>query len=110
MLENIIVCSARIYNCFCSARIYYHNFVIDVLFMYYIMKQILSIARGQRQILHQLENLTNNLHNLGEVFHQTKSVRKSLFVDYERVSGSVILTLAIGGVGIFLFRGYISRI
>ncbi|WOH07778.1 hypothetical protein DCAR_0727212 [Daucus carota subsp. sativus] len=74
------------------------------------MEEILSIARGQRQILHQLENLTNNLHNLGEVFHQTKSVRKSLFVDYERISGSVILTLAIGGVGIFLFRGYVSRI
>lgn len=73
------------------------------------MEEISSIARGQRQILHQLENLTNNLHNLGEVFHRTKSVRKSIFVDFEHIRVSVILTLAIGGVGIFLFRGYVSR-
>ncbi|KAK1389877.1 inorganic pyrophosphatase TTM2 [Heracleum sosnowskyi] len=73
------------------------------------MEEISSIARGQRQILHQLENLTNNLHNSGEVFHRTKSVRKSIFIDFEHRRVSVILTLAIGGVGIFLFRGFVSR-
>ncbi|XP_074383468.1 inorganic pyrophosphatase TTM2-like [Apium graveolens] len=73
------------------------------------MEEISCISRGQRQILQQLENLTNNLHNLGEVLHQTKSVRKSIFVDFEHIRVSVILTLAMGGVGIFLFRGCICR-
>lgn len=30
-------------------------------------------------------------------------------VDLERVTVSMILTLALGGVGIFLFRGYVSQ-
>lgn len=78
-------------------------------FIYYFTKQISNIARGQRQILHQLENVTNNLHNLGEVLQQTESVQKGILVDFEHIRVSVILTLAIGGVGIFLFRGYVSR-
>ncbi|KAJ4960107.1 hypothetical protein NE237_020017 [Protea cynaroides] len=74
-----------------------------------LMEEILIISRGQRQIVHQLDNLRSSLHeNLGESYHQGKTDSKSRLVNVEFVAVPLISALVIGGLGIFLFR-FLSR-
>uniref|UniRef100_A0A5B7AK93 Putative uridine-cytidine kinase C-like isoform X1 n=1 Tax=Davidia involucrata TaxID=16924 RepID=A0A5B7AK93_DAVIN len=77
-----------------------------------LMEEITGIARGQRQIMHQLDNLSNLLHeNLGESYHQDhgKTEKKSIVADVEPIRVYLILTLAIGGLGVVLFKGFLHR-
>ncbi|KAF8407918.1 hypothetical protein HHK36_007056 [Tetracentron sinense] len=75
-----------------------------------LMEEILVIARGQRQIMHQLDNLSNLLHeNWGERSRQGRTEKKSRLVNVENIGVPLILTLAFGGLGIFLFKGLLSR-
>ncbi|KAL7240767.1 hypothetical protein ACSBR2_006420 [Camellia fascicularis] len=76
-----------------------------------LMEEISTIARGQRQILHQIDNLSSLF---GETFrekprHQARTERKSIMADIEPIRASLILTLAIGGLGIFLFKSFLPR-
>lgn len=75
------------------------------------MKQISSVARGQRQIMHQLDNLSNLLREgIGERSQAACTRKKNMMAgggDFIKVP--VILTLAIGGLGIFLYRGILTR-
>lgn len=70
-----------------------------------------GVARGQRQIMHQLDNLSNLLReNLGERLHHGGRQHKTDTVDIDPIKISVILTsLAIGGLGIFLFKGFLPQ-
>ncbi|XP_010257841.1 PREDICTED: uridine-cytidine kinase C [Nelumbo nucifera] len=75
-----------------------------------LMEEILAIARGQCQIMHQLDNLSNILHeNLSEHNRQGRAIRRSRVEDAEFFGVPLILTLAIGGLGIFLFKNLMSR-
>ncbi|XVF43333.1 hypothetical protein PTKIN_Ptkin02bG0032300 [Pterospermum kingtungense] len=78
-----------------------------------LMEEISSVARGQRQIMHQLDNLSNLLHErLGERSQQASRRRKNTVADAEPEPIKVPLvltTLAIGGLGILLFRGILTR-
>ncbi|GFZ00164.1 phosphoribulokinase [Actinidia rufa] len=77
---------------------------------YPLMDEISNIARGQRQITHQLENLSNLLRGTSrERPHQARTESKSTTVGIEPIRVSLILTLAIGGLGIFLFKGFLHR-
>ncbi|PSS13506.1 Uridine-cytidine kinase [Actinidia chinensis var. chinensis] len=77
---------------------------------YPLMDEISNIARGQRQITHQLENLSNLLRGTSrERPHQARTESKSTTVGTEPIRVSLILTLAIGGLGIFLFKGFLHR-
>lgn len=69
-----------------------------------------SIARGQRQLMHQLDNLGNLLRkNLGEGPNQGRAQGKGMMSDAEPIKVTLILTtLAIGSLGIFLFRGFLK--
>ncbi|GLU04840.1 hypothetical protein SLE2022_219690 [Rubroshorea leprosula] len=73
-----------------------------------LLDEISSIARGQRQLMHQLHNLSNLLHkNLGEGPNQGRAQGKGMMCDAEPIKVPLILTtLAIGSLGIFLFRGF----
>ncbi|KAL6969638.1 uridine,cytidine kinase [Sarracenia purpurea var. burkii] len=75
-----------------------------------LMEEISNIARGQRQIMHQLDNLSNRLcETLRERPRQPRTERKSIMANIEPIRVSVILTVAIGGLGIFLFKGFLPR-
>ncbi|KAJ7953996.1 uridine-cytidine kinase C-like [Quillaja saponaria] len=75
-----------------------------------LMEEISGIARGQRQIMHQLDNLNNLLRgSLGERSQQAKTNRKHLTVDAETIVVRLMLTLAVGGVGIFFFKSFLYR-
>ncbi|KAJ8760613.1 hypothetical protein K2173_015280 [Erythroxylum novogranatense] len=70
-----------------------------------LMEQLSSITRGQRQIMHQLDNLTNILReSLGKGHQQVRRSKKSIPVDTELIRVPLICTLAIGGLGLLLFR------
>lgn len=75
-----------------------------------LMEEILLIARGQRQIMHQLDNLSNLLREYwGDRSRQERTDRTSRTFDVESIGIPLILTLAIGGLGIFLFRTVTSQ-
>ncbi|KAJ4973201.1 hypothetical protein NE237_006375 [Protea cynaroides] len=73
-----------------------------------LMEEILIISRGQRQIMHQLDNLSSFLHeNLGER-NQGRTGRENRLVNAEFDGLPLISTLVIGALGVFLFR-FLSR-
>lgn len=75
-----------------------------------ITEQVLIIARAQRQIMHQLDNLSNLLHEYwGARARQERTDRINRAIDVESIALPVILTLAVGGLGVFLFRGLTSQ-
>ncbi|XP_050237263.1 inorganic pyrophosphatase TTM1-like isoform X2 [Mercurialis annua] len=75
-----------------------------------LMEEILLIARGQRQIIYQLDNLSNIVHeNWGEKSRHARTDRTSRAVDVDSITLPLVLTLAVGALGIFLFRGFTSQ-
>ncbi|KAI3423459.1 CYTH domain-containing protein [Psidium guajava] len=74
-----------------------------------LMEEISTVARGQRQIMNQLDNLSNLLREtLGERSHHLTMSRKSV-LDTDRVKIPLICTLAFGGLGILVFKGLSNR-
>ncbi|KAB5524776.1 hypothetical protein DKX38_022525 [Salix brachista] len=75
-----------------------------------LMEEVLLIARGQRQIMHQIDNLTNLLHEQrGERSRQDRTDRINSTVDINSITFPLILTLAIGGLGLLLFSSMNPR-
>ncbi|XP_075089430.1 inorganic pyrophosphatase TTM2-like isoform X3 [Nicotiana tabacum] len=69
------------------------------------MEEISNIARGQRQVMHQLDNISNVLRErLGEQSRQGRTNKKRDTIDMDPVRIPLILTLAVGGLGILLFK------
>jgi hypothetical protein len=72
--------------------------------------QISGIARGQRQIMHQMDNLNNLLRgSLVEKSQQTRTNQKSITTDSNSIAASVIVVVAVGCLGIFLMNGFWTR-
>lgn len=75
-----------------------------------VMDEILTIARGQRQVMHQLDNLSNLLHEYwGERSRQGRLNKSTRMTEVESIAIPIILTLAIGGLSIFLFKSLPSQ-
>lgn len=76
-----------------------------------VLDEISSIARGQRQIMHQLDSISNLLReNVGERWsHQARTKRKSITSDSDPITVPLILSLAVGGLGVLLIKGFLSR-
>lgn len=71
-----------------------------------LMEEILLISKGQRRIVHQIDSLSSLLlENCGDRSNQGITERTSQSVNLESVTGPLFLTLAIGGLGIFLLKG-----
>ncbi|XP_044477269.1 inorganic pyrophosphatase TTM1-like [Mangifera indica] len=66
-----------------------------------LMEEVLLIARGQRQIMHQLDSISNMM----QEYWRERADLASRTIDIGSISVPLILTLAIGGIGIFLFKG-----
>lgn len=70
------------------------------------MEEVVLIGRGQRQIMHQIDNLSRVLHEYyGERTHQGRMSG----LDIGSVSIPVLLSLAVGGIGIILLRSVSSH-
>ncbi|XP_048445434.1 inorganic pyrophosphatase TTM1-like isoform X3 [Pyrus x bretschneideri] len=73
-----------------------------------LMEEILAITRGQRQIMHQIDNLNNLLREYtAERFRQGRTDTTGRMPDIESVV-PLVLALAIGGLGVFFFRSLTS--
>ncbi|KAK6790555.1 hypothetical protein RDI58_009636 [Solanum bulbocastanum] len=73
-----------------------------------LMEEISNIARGQRQLMHQLDNVSNVLRErLGEQSRQARMNKKRDTIKTSRKP--LILTLAVGGLGILLFKSLQHR-
>ncbi|KAJ4769152.1 Uridine kinase [Rhynchospora pubera] len=70
-----------------------------------LMEEILLISRGQRQMMHQLDSLTNLLHENLSRANQEKNGSRTRIFDIETVSNRLVLVLAISAAGFFLFKG-----
>ncbi|KAM6569401.1 hypothetical protein CsatB_017386 [Cannabis sativa] len=71
-----------------------------------LMEEILAISRSQRQIMHQIDNLSNILREYpGDRFRRGRiEGTSSRTIDANSLSVPLLLTIALGGLGIFLFR------
>ncbi|XP_073315641.1 inorganic pyrophosphatase TTM2-like isoform X2 [Primulina huaijiensis] len=76
-----------------------------------LMEEISNITRGQRQVMHQLDNLSNLVReNVSSTrSHRDTKHRRVEIPDIEPVKISMVLaSLAVGGLGIFLFKGFLT--
>ncbi|KAK4373279.1 hypothetical protein RND71_008663 [Anisodus tanguticus] len=75
-----------------------------------LMEEISNIARGQRQVMHQLDNVSNVLRErLGEQSRQASMNKKRDTIDIHPIRIPLILTLAVGGLGILFFKSLQHR-
>lgn len=75
-----------------------------------LMDEILVVARGQHQIMHQLDNLNSLLHEYwGEKSRQGRTDRANRMIDIESMGIPIILSLAIGGLGVLFFKSLSSQ-
>lgn len=72
--------------------------------------QISGIGRGHRQIMHQLDNLSNLLReSLGNRSRQVRTNQKSVMAGVEPFVVPIMFSLTIGGLGVFLMKGFFTR-
>ncbi|CAJ2634954.1 unnamed protein product [Trifolium pratense] len=75
-----------------------------------LMEEVLLVARGQRQIMHQLDTLSNLMHEyFGERSRLGRTDQAGSVREVESVAVPLVLTLAIGAVGVLLFKGLTSK-
>ncbi|KAJ6795567.1 uridine-cytidine kinase C-like [Iris pallida] len=71
-----------------------------------LLDEIMAIARGQRQMMHQMDNLSNLLHeHLTPQLSRQKSLGTGRILDMDGLAKPLILMLAAGGIAIFLRKG-----
>lgn len=62
------------------------------------------ITRGQRQVMHQLDNLSNLVHEqLAVLTQQDRRDNRSRLLDLDLI-GNPVLILLVGGISFFLFK------
>ncbi|GAU18996.1 hypothetical protein TSUD_193340 [Trifolium subterraneum] len=75
-----------------------------------LMEEVLLVARGQRQIMHQLDTLSNLMHEyFGERSRPGRTDQAGRVREVESVAIPLVLTLAIGAVGVLFFKGLTSK-
>ncbi|KAL8252032.1 hypothetical protein R6Q59_035725 [Mikania micrantha] len=75
-----------------------------------LMEEVLLIARGQRQMMHQLDNLSNLLRDyVTEKGQLHRAEKTNVFSEIESFGVPIIATLVLGGLGFLLCRNLYSQ-
>ncbi|GJR00762.1 uridine-cytidine kinase C-like protein [Tanacetum coccineum] len=75
-----------------------------------LIEEISGIAQSQRKIMHQLDNINKHLYDeIGERTRQERRIKQNNGPKVDAVAVSIVLALAIGGLGVFLFKGVSPR-
>ncbi|KAH9607026.1 hypothetical protein KSS87_013801 [Heliosperma pusillum] len=75
-----------------------------------LTEEVQGIARGQRQMMHQLDNLCTLLReNLGEKPRRVRNDKRYTLVDVEPIKVQVALGLALGGLVVIVYKGFWTR-
>ncbi|KAG2653363.1 inorganic pyrophosphatase TTM2-like isoform X2 [Panicum virgatum] len=69
-----------------------------------MIEEIMNIARGQRQVIHQLDNLTNLLHEHLVLTRQSNAASRNRVLDIDTVICPLIC-LTVASIGYFMFKG-----
>ncbi|XP_072960412.1 inorganic pyrophosphatase TTM2-like isoform X2 [Typha angustifolia] len=70
-----------------------------------LMEELMLISRGQRQIMHQLDNISNLFReHLAKLTRQERTGYRNKLVDVDMIANPLVLLLAMGGIGIFAFN------
>ncbi|CAI9113408.1 OLC1v1014005C1 [Oldenlandia corymbosa var. corymbosa] len=70
-----------------------------------LLEEVLLISRGQRQVMHQIDNLSNILRDyFGEKARQGRENSAARTTYLESLSTPLLLSLVVGGMGVFLFK------
>jgi uridine kinase len=67
--------------------------------------QIMNITRGQRQVIHQLDNLTNLLHEHLVLTRQTNNTASRNRVLDSDTLICPLICLTVASIGYFMFKG-----
>ncbi|KAJ9560115.1 hypothetical protein OSB04_005275, partial [Centaurea solstitialis] len=73
-----------------------------------LMEEVLMIARGQRQVMHQIDNLSNLLRETVSA-RSGASEKSNRLTEIESFGIPIIVTLTIGGLGFLLCRSLYSQ-
>ncbi|XP_050374006.1 inorganic pyrophosphatase TTM2 [Argentina anserina] len=75
------------------------------------LEEISNITRGQRQIMHQLDNLNNLLReSMGEKNRPARTnSSKGTDARSERMTGPLAVTLAVGIIGVVIYKAILNR-
>ena len=76
------------------------HFMFDAL----LPTQIMNISRGQRQVIHQLDNLTNLLHEHLVLTRQANTASRNRVLDIDTVICPLICP-TVASIGYFMFKG-----
>ncbi|KAI3736902.1 hypothetical protein L2E82_26890 [Cichorium intybus] len=75
-----------------------------------LMEEVLMIARGQRQVMHQLDNLSSLLREyVTEKGQSDRAEKSNRLTQLESIGLPVVATLTIGGLGFLLCRTLYSQ-
>ncbi|XP_010672495.2 inorganic pyrophosphatase TTM1 [Beta vulgaris subsp. vulgaris] len=75
-----------------------------------VVEEVMLVARGQRQIMHQLDTLSSLLHEyFGEKSRHDRTDRTVSSLNYVSIAIPLVTTLTLGGLGVLLFRGLPSQ-
>ncbi|PWA98193.1 P-loop containing nucleoside triphosphate hydrolase [Artemisia annua] len=75
-----------------------------------LIEEISGIAQSQRKIMHQLDNISKHLYDeIGERTRQERKIKQNNGPKVDAVAVSIVLALAIGGLGVLLFKGVSPR-
>lgn len=76
-----------------------------------VLEEVMLISRGQRQVMHQLDSLSSLLHEyFGDMrSRHDRSNGVGGSVDSVSIAIPLVMTLAIGCMGILLFKGFPSQ-
>ncbi|GAB4828980.1 Inorganic pyrophosphatase ttm2 [Ancistrocladus abbreviatus] len=77
-----------------------------------LMEEIQSIGRGQRQLIHQLDNLSSLLREkIGDrTPRSSKDRKRSIITDVEPMRRPLVLALTLGALGVFLYsKSFLMR-
>ncbi|KAM3243162.1 hypothetical protein ACQJBY_055246 [Aegilops geniculata] len=69
-----------------------------------LMEEIMVLSRGQRQVIHQLDNLTNLLHDHLVLTRQGNAVSRNRIQEGIDMAICPLIILTIGSVGYFVFK------
>nr|ACF22692.1 uridine kinase [Brachypodium distachyon] len=69
-----------------------------------MMEEVMNLSRGQRQVIHQLDNLTNLLHEHLVLTRQGNSMSRNRILEGFDMAICPLIILTIGSVGYFAFK------
>ncbi|KAL7611209.1 hypothetical protein Lser_V15G13412 [Lactuca serriola] len=75
-----------------------------------LIEEISGIVQSQRKIMHQLDNISKHLYEeIGERVRKDRIIKKRNGPEFDVVAVSIVIALALGGIGLFLCKGASPR-